>query len=173
VSRDHMREKGANSGRVGPDAGGGVITLDLQIATDASGLPAETDFRCWAEAALAGRCAEAEVTVRIVDEAESAGLNRRYREREGPTNVLSFPFEAPPGMVSPLLGDLVICAPVVAREAREQGKPEEAHWAHLVVHGCLHLLGYDHMEEREAERMEALECAVVTGLGYGDPYAEE
>src|SRR5690606_20131870 len=101
---------------------------------------------------LADERQEAELTIRIVDEEESRILNRDYRGKDKPTNVLSFPFEAPPGLDAwPLLGDLVICAPVVAREAVEQGKPLMAHWAHMVVHGVLHLLGYDHEEDEDAE----------------------
>ncbi|MEW6647703.1 MAG: rRNA maturation RNase YbeY [Pseudomonadota bacterium] len=148
-----------------------MIDLDLQIASAASGLPAEDDFRSWVEAALAGRRAEAELTIRVVDEEESAELNGTYRHKQGPTNVLSFPFEAPPGVALPLLGDIVICAPVVAREAQEQDKTAAAHWAHMTVHGCLHLLGYDHIDPAEAEIMENLERDVLSALGYADPYA--
>lgn len=148
------------------------LDLDLQIAIDAADLPAEADFRRWAEAALAGRAEAPELTIRVVDADESAELNGTYRHKQGPTNVLSFPFEAPPGVELPLLGDIVICAPVVAREALEQGKTVEEHWAHMVVHGCLHLLGYDHIEAGEAEVMESLERDVLSGLGYPDPYGE-
>ncbi len=143
-----------------------------QIADATTAIPAEAVLRDWVAAALAGRRETAEVTLRIVDEAESAELNETYRHKRGPTNVLSFPFEAPPGVTLPLLGDLVICAPVVAREAQEQGKPAEAHWAHMVVHGCLHLLGYDHLDEEEATVMETLEIEILGALGYPDPYAE-
>lgn len=150
-----------------------VIELDLQVACVAAELPAREAFEAWAAAALAGEDRDAaELTIRIVDAAESAELNRRYRHRSGPTNVLSFPFEAPPGIELPLLGDLVICAPVVAREAAAQGKPAAAHWAHMVVHGILHLLGYDHLEEEEAAGMEALETAILARIGYPDPYRE-
>ncbi len=146
------------------------LELDLQRATDAPDLPAQARFRAWAEAALAGRRDEVELTLRLVDEEESRALNRRYRGRDRATNVLSFPFEPPPGVPSRLLGDLVICAPVVAREAREQGKPAEAHWAHMVVHGILHLLGHDHQTPGEAEEMETLEIRILTELGFDDPY---
>jgi len=150
-----------------------AIELDLQVACVAAELPAREAFEAWAAAALAGEDRDAaELTIRIVDAAESAELNRRYRHRSGPTNVLSFPFEAPPGIELPLLGDLVICAPVVAREAAGQGKPAAAHWAHMVVHGILHLLGYDHLEEEEAAGMEALETAILARIGYPDPYRE-
>ena len=115
-----------------------------------------------------------ELSLRLVDEAESADLNQRYRGKAGPTNVLSFPFEPPPGIKGPrYLGDLVICVPVVVREAAEQGKATEAHWAHLVVHGVLHLLGYDHLDETEAQEMEALETRLLANLGFPPPYADE
>lgn len=143
-----------------------------QVAEATHAIPAEAALRDWVAAALAGRRDTAEVTLRIVDEAEIAELNETYRHKRGSTNVLSFPFEAPPGVTLPLLGDLVICAPVVAREAQEQGKPVEAHWAHMVVHGCLHLLGYDHLDEAEAATMETLEIEILAALGYPDPYAE-
>jgi len=149
------------------------LDLDLQLAVSDTGIPRAADFERWARAALEGRREVAELVVRIVDEAESAQLNERFRGKAGPTNVLSFPFRAPPPVQSDLLGDLVICAPVVRREAAEQGKGDSAHWAHLVVHGVLHLLGYDHLEEEEAEQMEALEREVLSGLGYSDPYADK
>ncbi len=150
-----------------------TLELDLQIALDLPRLPAETDFRRWAEAALAGadHRQDAELTLRIVNEAESAALNETYRHKQGPTNVLSFPFEAPPEVDSTLLGDIVICAPVVLREAIVQGKSPEAHWAHLVAHGVLHLLGYDH-DEAQAEAMESLEIRILAGLGFPDPYGD-
>ncbi|NMQ19643.1 rRNA maturation RNase YbeY [Candidatus Competibacter phosphatis] len=151
-----------------------TLELDLQIALDMPGLPAESEFRRWAEAALAGAGyrRDAELTVRVVNEAESTALNETYRHKQGPTNVLSFPFEAPPGVESALLGDVVICAPVVLREAFNQEKPAEAHWAHLVAHGVLHLLGYDHQHESHAETMETLEIRILMGLGYPDPYGD-
>ncbi len=149
------------------------VTLDLQLACSDEGVPDEAQFAAWATAVLAAEEHEpAELTIRVVEESESAELNGRYRHKAGPTNVLSFPFEAPPGLELPLLGDLVICAPVVAREAAEQGKPAEAHWAHMVVHGVLHLLGYDHLEEAEAEAMEALETDILARIGYPDPYRD-
>ena len=116
---------------------------------------------------------ESEVTIRVVDTAESHSLNLTYRGKDKPTNVLSFPFEVPPGMEMSLLGDLVICRQVVEKEAQEQGKPLEAHWAHMVVHGSLHLLGYDHIEDDEAEEMEAIETEIMLALGYEDPYIAE
>lgn len=114
-----------------------------------------------------------EVTIRIVDEAESQQLNHTYRGKDKPTNVLSFPFEAPAGIELPLLGDLIICRQVVEREAQEQEKPLLAHWAHMVVHGSLHLLGYDHIEDAEAEEMESIETEIMLALGYDDPYISE
>ncbi|MCW8918022.1 MAG: rRNA maturation RNase YbeY [Gammaproteobacteria bacterium] len=152
-----------------------MVELDLQnaLASDPEGLPAEADFRRWVEVALQACAPEregAELTIRLVEEAEITELNATYRQQHKPTNVLSFPFEAPPGIALPLLGDIVICAAVVAREAAEQGKPLAAHWAHLVIHGTLHLLGYDHIEEGEAEEMEGLEIALLGALGYANPY---
>lgn len=108
-----------------------------------------------------------------MDEAESRDLNNTYRGKDKPTNVLSFPFEAPPEVELPLLGDLIICRQVVEREAAEQEKTVEEHWAHMVVHGSLHLLGYDHIEDSEAEEMEALETEIMQSMGYADPYLAE
>jgi len=147
------------------------LELELQRVATADAVPSAADFDRWARAALAGQRQQAELVIRVVDAEESAELNRDYRGKEGPTNVLSFPFEAPPPVESDLIGDLVICAPVVAREALEQGKSTAAHWAHMVVHGVLHLLGYDHVDEAEAATMEALEREILDRLGYGDPYA--
>jgi probable rRNA maturation factor len=155
-----------------------MIELDLQLATGAP-TPQESAFRQWCELALRDRAADSELTIRVVDEAEGRDLNRDYRGKDYATNVLSFPAELPEGpdgeplLDIPLLGDLVICAAVVEREAAEQGKPLEAHWAHLVIHGCLHLLGYDHLEDAEAEEMEGLERQLLAELGHPDPYADE
>ena len=147
------------------------LELDLQYAVPKQGLPGDEDFLRWAQAALQGYEADAELSIRLVDAAESRELNRTYRGKDKPTNVLSFPFEAPPGMDDfPLLGDLAICAAVVAEEAAEQGKPQAAHWAHMTVHGVLHLLGHDHQDDDEAERMESLEIEILAGLGYDNPY---
>ncbi|RKR02664.1 putative rRNA maturation factor [Kushneria sinocarnis] len=149
-------------------------TVDCQRAVDFAALPDQVELERWTTAVLE-RVAEplrSELTIRFVDEAESRTLNRDYRDRDRPTNVLSFPFEMPPGIELPLLGDLVICAAVVEREAAEQGKSLKDHFAHMVVHGTLHLLGYDHIEEHEAECMEALEREVLASLAIDDPYAE-
>jgi probable rRNA maturation factor len=136
------------------------------------GVPATASFRRWVEAALKGarRRKATQVAIRIVDADEGQALNRQYRGRDYATNVLSFPADFPPGVELPLIGDLVICAPVVAREAAEQGKKPSEHWAHMTVHGTLHLLGYDHIEDAEAEAMEALETRILAGLGISDPY---
>ncbi|KGE03909.1 rRNA maturation RNase YbeY [Pseudohaliea rubra] len=152
------------------------MTLDLvvQQACEAS-VPEKEDFERWIGAALAGagRDGASELALRVVDDAEMAALNERFRGRSGPTNVLSFPADLPPGLDLPLLGDVVLCAPLVAREAREQGKAPAAHWAHLAVHGTLHLLGYDHQATEEAVAMEALETEILGSLGLPCPYGGE
>lgn len=149
------------------------LELAVRYGVGRAGLPAPASFRHWAEAALRGarRRQPAELSIRIVGLAEGTELNRTFRGRDYATNVLSFPADPPPGVRWALLGDLAICAPVVLREAAEQGKPAAAHWAHLTVHGVLHLLGYDHVVDREAAAMEALETRILAGLGIADPYA--
>ena len=147
-----------------------AIILDLQQASTATDLPTEAELQRVLDAAVTPFQADAEVTIRIVDEAESQQLNFDYRDKDKPTNVLSFPFQCPPGIELPLLGDLVICAQVVAREAAEQGKTLQAHWAHMVVHGSLHLLGFDHINEDDAEEMEAEEIQILHDLGFSNPY---
>ncbi len=150
------------------------LKLDIQNASAALDLPALDQLRVWAEAALAGRRERAELGIRLVDEAEGAELNGRFRGRRGPTNVLSFPFEPLPGLEDcDLIGDLVICAPVVSREAKEQGKSLQSHWAHMLVHGVLHLLGYDHLDAASAAEMEGLETRIICGLGFPVPYEEQ
>ena len=150
------------------------MTIDLQIACEQETcLPTAEQIEQWATAAVQPQSDEVEMTVRIVDEAESHELNLNYRGKDRPTNVLSFPFECPDEVELPLLGDLVICRQVVEREAQEQDKPVMAHWAHMVVHGSLHLLGYDHIEDDEAEEMESLETQIMTGLDFADPYLSE
>lgn len=146
--------------------------LEVQYAADSvDRLPAQQQVKDWVQAALRARIDECQLVVRIVEEEESRQLNERYRHRQGATNVLSFPFEEPALLQPPLLGDVVICAPRVELEAREQGKEAEAHWAHLVVHGVLHLLGYDHEHDKQAKIMEDLETEILASLGYPDPYA--
>lgn len=151
------------------------LAVDLELASEleAATLPDVAAIEGWARAAVAatGDRSRAELSVRIVDLEEGRALNARWRDRDRPTNVLSFPADLPAELGIPLLGDLVICAPVVAREAAEQGKAEADHWAHLVVHGVLHLLGHDHENDAEAEVMEALERRILAGLGIADPYA--
>ncbi len=150
-----------------------MMDVDVQLACEGGPIPDAATIAAWVRAALAGRLERGELTVRVVGEAEAAELNARYRGRSGPTNVLSFPFEAPPGSEALLLlGDIVACAPVLEREARDQGKELQAHWAHVVVHGALHLAGLDHVRPEEAERMERAEREILAGLGYPDPYQE-
>jgi probable rRNA maturation factor len=144
--------------------------IDVQYAISADGIPAPEKLRHWVESALQGRHPDAELALRIVDEAEITALNRQYRGKDGATNVLSFRFSPMPGVVTEQLGDIVVCAPVVATEAVSQGKSLEAHWAHMVIHGVLHLLGHDHHEEKDAQEMEALEIRLLAALGYPDPY---
>ncbi len=146
-----------------------TLEVDVQYAVEAPNLPTIKQLEAWAAAAYQWE-QDAEVVVRIVDEPEGAELNRRYRHKHGATNVLSFPFEAPPGIESQALGDLVLCAPVITREAREQHKPGLAHWAHMVVHGMLHLQGEDHETDAQAQAMEALEIEILAGLGVSNPY---
>ncbi|MCP1416938.1 putative rRNA maturation factor [Pseudomonas laurylsulfativorans] len=150
-----------------------MLELDLQIATEATA-PSEAEFRQWCELALRQRSADSEMTIRLVDEAEGRELNHTWRQKDYATNVLSFPADVPDEFLDiPLLGDLVVCVAVVEREAAEQGKALNAHWAHLVIHGCLHLLGYDHIDDEEAEEMEALERTLLAELGFPDPYADD
>lgn len=142
----------------------------LQVASSYKGIPPETDFSSWVEVTkqVAGRTGE--VTVRIVDNDEMGALNRQFRAKEGPTNVLSFPFEAPPDLEEAILGDVVICAQVVEQEASEYQIMLHSRWAHMTVHGVLHLCGYLHDQNLEAEQMEQLEKKIMNQLGLGDPY---
>ena len=148
------------------------IELDIQRASSAPDQPDDDSFIRWVGLAL-GTGTDRELTIRLVDADEGRQLNSTYRGKDYATNVLSFPADLPPELALPLLGDLVICVPVVAREADEQGKPLHAHWAHMVIHGCLHLLGYDHIEDADAEEMEALERELLAELGIADPYLED
>lgn len=147
------------------------IILDLQIATQQNEhLPTEVDINHWLNIILPPFMSKAELTIRIVDEAESQQLNHTYRNKNKPTNVLSFPFESPIEIETPLLGDLVICKQIVEQEALEQNKSLQSHWAHMIVHGCLHLLGYDHIIDQDAEEMEQLEIEIMAELGFTNPY---
>ena len=137
----------------------------VQYATDSSGVPARPQFRRWVKAAL---MQEAEIVLRLVDEAEGRELNRQFRGKDYATNVLTFVYDD----TQPLTGDIVLCAPVVSQEAQQQHKDLLAHYAHLTVHGVLHLRGYDHIEDAGAAEMEQLETQILAKLGYPDPYAE-
>lgn len=152
-----------------------MIELDVQYASAAADLPSAEQLQQWVQATLtaAAYIEPAELTIRIVDEEEGQALNRDYRQRDYATNVLSFPFDEAIELPLNLLGDLVICAPVVSREAAQQEKAVSAHWAHLVVHGCLHLLGYDHMNNDDADTMENLEVTIMATLGFANPYPDE
>lgn len=149
-----------------------TISIDIQMACSSEEAPDEDSMQRWASAALRDERETAELSVRIVDTHESAELNQQYRGKSGPTNVLSFPFDAVTPEPLPILGDLVICAPVVAAEAAQQRKSSQAHWAHMTVHGVLHLLGYDHISDSDAELMEGLETEILLGLGFPAPYAD-
>lgn len=150
-----------------------TFLIHTSYHVERKGLPTSARFAAWAEAALrAARRRKGEISIVLVDEPEGREMNRQYRSRDYATNVLSFPVELPTGVRSPLLGDLVVCTPVVAREAAEQGKKIADHYAHMVVHGCLHLLGYDHIDDADAERMEAIETRVLAKLGIADPYTD-
>lgn len=145
--------------------------VDLQLACDEKGLPPLELFQRWTDSALnAVTQQEFELTIRLVNIEESQQLNNQYRQKDKPTNVLSFPFEVPDGIELNLLGDLVVCVQVVEQEAKEQGKILFDHWAHMIIHGCLHLLGYDHINDIDAEEMEALEIKILAELSINNPY---
>ncbi|MEA2080182.1 MAG: rRNA maturation RNase YbeY [Pseudomonadota bacterium] len=153
-----------------------VLDLEVQYAIQEAGsasrqgVPTQHEFHRWVAAALTPVNHVVEMVIRVVGEQESRQLNSRYRGKDKPSNVLSFPFEAPAGIDSDQLGDLVICAAVVKCEARQQQKKEIDHWAHMVVHGVLHLRGLDHQTEEQARQMEELEKQILAGLGIKDPY---
>ncbi len=147
-----------------------MVTIELQNAAPHANVPARSQFECWAQAIRSAEDRPQEVAVRIVDEEEMTRLNQHYRHKAGPTNVLSFPAELPADIDLPFLGDVVICAPVVIDQARQQGKPEQSHWAHMIVHGILHLQGYDHINEADARQMESLEIQIMQQLGFENPY---
>lgn len=151
---------------------GPIVHLSLASGLPRGGLPQRTSFTRWVAAAAAGarRRRATELSIRLVGADEGRQLNHQYRGRDYATNVLSFPAELPAGLRLPLIGDLIVCAPVVTREAADQGKSVRDHYAHLTVHGVLHLLGYDHERDADAERMEALETRILAGLGVADPY---
>lgn len=155
-----------------PPASAGRVEVVFQRACRLRGLPANATMKRWLEHAIGRFRARASLTVRIVDEAEGAALNERWRGKPGPTNVLSFPVSGLEELAPELLGDIVLCAPVLRVEATAQGKPLAAHCAHLLVHGALHLLGHDHQRPREAATMERLETELLAELDFPDPYAE-
>ncbi len=146
-----------------------MMELEIQREIDDPAVPDDARIESWVRQAL-GDDTAVMLNLRIVDLAEGWALNRDWRGKDYPTNVLSFPAAVPPLEGLRVLGDVVLCAPVIVREAIEQGKSPEAHWAHLVIHGVLHLLGFDHTHGPEAERMEAREVALLSGLGFPNPY---
>lgn len=157
------------------------VTIDLINACTDSMLPSDQKFQQWTESAMTAVSAvqdttvadNTELSIRLVDEAESAFLNESFRQKQGATNILSFPFAGIKGTDINLLGDIAICAPLVKKEAAEQNKSIESHWAHLTIHGVLHLYGYDHEKDATAEQMEALEISIMDSLGYSNPYESD
>jgi len=148
--------------------------LDIQRIIELDSLPSDDDFQLWVDRALADYSQDAEVVIRIVDTEEMAELNSQYRNKQGPTNILSFPFELPDGVEGiDLLGDLVVCAAVLEQEAKQQNKALSAHWAHIIIHGVLHLLGYDHLTADEAIEMESKEIVLLQELHIDNPYQEK
>lgn len=146
--------------------------LEVQRIFTSAGQPGDKDFQCWLDVALEGIQHDTEIVVRIVDIEEMTQLNEQYRHKNGATNILSFPVEVPDGVELDLLGDLVICAPLVESEAKDQHKELIHHWAHLVIHGILHLLGYDHIDDDKAEVMEATEISILKKLNINNPYIQ-
>lgn len=152
--------------------------LDYQIAIEDTFYPPEQDVQLWIDLVLSNQSnqdrnlLDSEITIRVVSEQESQTLNHQYRNKDKPTNVLSFPFESPAQIQIDLLGDLVICADIVEKEAKLQNKLISHHWAHMIIHGTLHLLGFDHVEEQQAQQMEALEIALLAKLAIDDPYQD-
>jgi probable rRNA maturation factor len=146
------------------------IKIAIQIRTSRSFIPSRFFFKSGVNKALLNRTSHSEITLRLVGKKESTFLNETFRHKKGPTNILSFPFEPPPDIYSPLLGDLVIYAGLVNQEAAQQKKTRLAHWAHLVIHGCLHLIGYDHTNRKDALKMETLEIQLLEELAYENPY---
>ncbi len=146
--------------------------VEIQSVVNSNNLPGLDRIQAWLDAALEDFPNDTEIVIRIVDEQESAALNQQYRHKNGPTNVLSFPYDFPAEVNLDLLGDLVVCAPVVEKEAHEQGKRLTDHWAHMIVHGVLHLIGYDHIEPAEAEAMEALEVNILQKFNISNPYLQ-
>ncbi|WP_028468062.1 rRNA maturation RNase YbeY [Neptunomonas japonica] len=148
--------------------------VDIQREVDNTNLelPSDEDFQHWVTLALTGRKSRGEICIRLVEPTESQQLNNDYRGKDAPTNVLSFPFDGPEGIPMDLLGDLAICADIVTKEAQEQNKPVRNHWAHMVIHGTLHLIGFDHINDSDAEQMETLEIALLASINIPDPYQQ-
>jgi probable rRNA maturation factor len=149
-----------------------VNVLDIQIISQSKQLPDQEQLQYWVDAVLKDGYQDSELVIRIVDEAEMTQFNEQYRDKKGSTNILSFPFEVPEGVDSNLLGDILVCAPVVEKEAQQQHKERDNHWAHIIVHGVLHLLGYDHVDDQDAEEMEALEIKILKKIKIKNPYEE-
>ena len=146
--------------------------IDIQIASQSKKIPAQEQFQYWVDAILTNSTENSEIVIRIVDEPEMIQFNEQYRNKKGSTNILSFPFDMPVGIKSDLLGDLLVCAPIVEKEALLQNKALEHHWSHMIIHGVLHLLGYDHIDNDEAEEMEALEINILQTVNIENPYQE-
>ncbi|MCF6203383.1 MAG: rRNA maturation RNase YbeY [Methylococcaceae bacterium] len=146
--------------------------VDVQIVSQSGQLPSQEKFQYWIDAVLSDNAKDSEIVIRVIDEADMIQFNKQYRGKKGGTNILSFPFDVPDAIESDLLGDLLICAPIVEKEALAQHKKIEHHWAHMVVHGVLHLLGYDHVENEEAEEMEGLEVNILKKIKIKNPYEE-
>ncbi len=144
--------------------------LDIQHIDKSAVIPEASQLQTWVDKALVDYQKATEIVIRIVDEQEMIWLNEQYRHKTGPTNILSFPFSAPDGIELDLLGDLVICAKIVEKEARQQQKDYFAHWAHIVIHGVLHLLGHDHIDDQDALQMETLEINILKQLDIPNPY---
>ena len=150
-----------------------MITIDIEYATQLTDYPKAASIKKWIKATLKGRNNDCIIALKVIDEEEMKMLNHTYRHKEGTTNILSFPCQLPSEVRANILGDIAICAPVVKKEALEQNKTLTAHWAHLVIHGTLHLLGYDHEQENEAVTMEKIETIILHNLGFPDPYRVE
>ncbi len=149
------------------------IDLYIQRIIEQQEQPSDAEILKWVKTAIGAHRSEVEMTIRITDKHEIQYLNHEYRQKNKPTNVLAFPLEQHEDLPIPLLGDLVVCAEVIEEEAKEQNKDMIAHWAHIIIHGTLHLLGYDHIEDKEAEEMESLETTLMQQLGYNNPYADD
>jgi len=146
--------------------------LDFQVVSQSNSIPSIDQFQAWIDVVLSDESIDSEIVVRIIDEAEMTQFNEQYRDKIGPTNILSFPFDVPEGIASILLGDLLVCAPIIEKESLQQNKIVDHHWAHIIVHGVLHLLGHDHIDECDAKEMEALEIKILRKIKIKNPYEE-